>query len=164
LPPGADGPIGHHESILGRDHARDVDNQPHTHTELRLGPGSSAVEGRQLLGKAQLLLPEVREGGVGDLGIADVLGCLSGQELAHDQLNIVGRAHALQNCQVDFDEVRKVGEGIPGAPAVHAVGRQRDAVAARQPQQGGGLDRTFQVDVQLQLGHGANNVVGQHRG
>lgn len=117
-----------------RDHARDVGDQPHAPTELRHGPGSSAVDGHQRPGKVQLLLPEVREGGAGDLGIVDVLRCLSGQELARDPLNIVGRAQALRKCQVDFDEVRKFGEGIPGAQAVHAVGRQRDAVAARQPQ------------------------------
>ena len=56
---------------------------------------------------------------------------------------------------VDVQEALQVGEGIGRTQRLHARVGQRDAVARRQPEDQLRLERALDVDVQLGLGHGA---------
>ena len=56
---------------------------------------------------------------------------------------------------VDVEEALQVGEGVGAAQLFHARVGNGDAVALRQREDQLGLERALDVDVQLGLGHGA---------
>ena len=83
----------------------------------------------------------------------DVLARHVGSQFVGDGREIVCTAQAALDLEVDFDEVREVGELIPRLQCLWRVGRQRHAISFGQPQQRGRLDSSLEMDVQLRLGH-----------
>ncbi len=86
-----------------------------------------------------------------DLGVAHVLARHLRAELIHDELVILDGLEAAGHGEVDLEEVVEVAKGEPLAQTLLGLGRQRHAIAPRQGEQRGGLDRAFEMDMQLHL-------------
>ncbi|MCY1518135.1 hypothetical protein D9M68_528430 [compost metagenome] len=59
---------------------------------------------------------------------------------------------------VDVEKALQVGEGVGAAQLFHAGIRDRDTVSLREREDQLGLERAFDVHVQLGLGHGAQQL------
>ena len=94
-----------------------------------------------------------------NLAVADVLLFLAAQEFGRYQFEIFRRAQAVTNGHVDVDEVGEIGELVPCFQAFNGIGGQRDAVALGKSQQRGRPDGAFEVHVQLDLGHEADELI-----
>ncbi len=87
-------------------------------------------------------------------GIANSLARAVRAQFVRNQGEIFSRAQASLARQVDFDEMAKGGEAVPGLQAVYILRGQLAAVARSQAQEGRRGNGPLQVDVQLSLGHG----------
>src|SRR5262245_1412878 len=98
----------------------------------------------------------------GDFAMQYSLRRLPAQEFARDEFDVLGRANASRDRQVDFDEMREVCEPVPLPQTFGSCGWQRHAVTLCEQEQGLRLDRAFQVNVQFGLRHAADECVEGH--
>jgi hypothetical protein len=101
----------------------------------------------------------MRIGREGNFAVQYALRRLPAQEFARDEFDVFGRANAGRDCQVDFDEMWEVCEPVPSPQAFDSCGGQRHAVAFCEQKQGLRLDRAFQVNVQFDLRHAADECI-----
>ena len=88
-------------------------------------------------------------------GVPDVERALPPVEAFDHERVVVGRLHRSGRADVDVDEVREITKRKVRDPRVERVDRKRDAVAASDLVRRSRVDRSFQMNVDLGLGHPA---------
>ena len=120
---------------IGAGAVQAVDHRLHRH----------AARGVRLRVEEDLRVHHVVHGRPGKVGVGHVVEILLVQQHAGARV-------------VDVQEALQVGEGVGAAQLLHAGIGQRDAVAPGQGEDHPGFERAFDVDVQLGLGAGGQQV------
>ena len=88
-----------------------------------------------------------------DFRVKHVLSFLLCEELLSNELEIFRVAEATTTDQVNLDEMLEVPKFEPLPDSCLVAGRKCDPAAGRELEQSGRLDRAFEMDMELDLGH-----------
>ena len=146
---------------LDADVAHDVRDQPQGDAVAPLPLRDRLGHGGEDLAAVGAVREMGRDGEVG-LGVDDVLVRLLGQQVEHQELEVLGPAQRPRAGEVDLDEVLEVGEAEPALEPGLVLRRQVDAVPPRQLQQHGRAHGAFEVDVELDLGQAQQEAIEAH--
>ncbi len=138
--------------------ARHVKHPAHLHAMAAVRGGPPRLQTRQEMvdGETLVLVVGVGERREREFAIANVLRRHVRPAGFHDEGKVLRRTQEVGNKHVNAQKMREVLEGKPPAQAFQFRRGQvrQPAVPFRQDEQGFGLDRTFQVDVNLGFGQG----------
>src|SRR5262245_4964727 len=144
--------------MFSRTHiADDVENPADADSQLPLRPLSRPTQRGYLFFERDAPVRAVmRVWRKGDFAAQYALRSLPAQEFARDEFDVLRRADAGRNGQIDFDEVREVSKRVPFPQTFDCRGGQRHAVALGEQKQSFRLDRAFEVNVKFDLRHAAD--------
>ncbi len=136
--------------------ARNIQYQTHLDTQFGLGPQARPVQCGKLIGKRDTMMPIMGIRRIRYFRVDNMLRRLPDQKLARNQLNVIRGINAFGYFKIDINKMPKIRERIPLAQFLNRLSRETHTVSPRQLQQSIWLDRSFQVDMQLNLGHSTN--------